>query len=148
VPDYSLRYGTRKASNKRIPGMPSLADGPSICLGGGSRTKDTEHNQAHRNTDPKVSDLGQQTNNGPLGVAPIGDIIEISVEAVSEVMPHCADEIKEKVDDAFKNVDRNKYGRTTQQPPKEGSPAKTTLEKGSAHSNGGNKGRIRIGRRR
>ena len=123
--------------------MPSLADGPSICLSGGSKTKDSEHNQAHEGTDPKIHGLGQQTNNGGVGVAPIGDIIDISVDEVAKVKPHCKDEIKKKVDDAFKGVDRNKYGRTTQPLPK--SDAQGTLARGDTHNSGsgmkGKKGR-------
>lgn len=133
VPDYALRYGNRKNSEARIPGMPSLDDGPSICLSGGSRTKGSEHNQAHEGTDPKIMAAGQRTDNGAVGVAPIGEILDISVEEVGKVKPHCQEEIKRKVDDAFKGVDRNKYGRTTQQLPKEGTKAHAELKGGNAH---------------
>ena len=137
VPDYALRYGNRKNSEARIPGMPSLDDGPSICLSGGSRTKDSAHNQAHEGTAPKIMAAGQRTDNGAVGVAPIGEIIDISVEEVGKVKPHCQEEIKRKVDDAFKGVDRNKYGRTTQQLPKEGSEAHAKLKDGNVHTDTG-----------
>lgn len=137
VPDYALRYGNRKNAEARIPGMPSLNDGPSICLSGGSRTKNSEHNQAHDGTDPKIMAAGQRTDNGSVGVAPIGEILDISIEEVGKVKPHCQEEIKRKVDDAFKGVDRNKYGRTTQQLPKEGSEAHAKLKDGNVHTDTG-----------
>lgn len=136
VPDYALRYGSRGKGAKgqdRIPGMPSLDDGPSICLTGQARKTGGEHNAAHEGTDPKIAAAGQRTDNGGIGVAPIGEIIEIAVEEVSKVKPHCTDEIKRKTDEAFKDVDRSKYGRTTQQPPKKGTEARATLERGDAH---------------
>lgn len=143
VPDYALRYGSRGKGAKgqdRIPGMPSLADGPSICLGGGSKTPGSEHNQAHEGTDPRVAAAGKRTDNGPLGTAPLGEIVDISIEEVSKVKPHCGDEIKQKVGEAFKGVDRSQYGRTTQQPPAKDSQARATLERGESHQ-AGNRGR-------
>jgi hypothetical protein len=134
VPDYALRYGTRGDKGKRIPGMPSLADGPSICLSGGSKSQGSDHNKAHEGTDPRIAKEGKRTDNGTLGTAPIGDIIDISIDEVTKVKPHCADEIKTKTNDAFKDVDRNKYGRTTQQPPKSGTQAQTNLERGDSHT--------------
>lgn len=133
VPDYALRYGNRKNSSARIPGMPSLKDGPSICLSGGSKTVGGEHNLAHEGTDPKIAATGQRPDNGPMGAAPIGEIIDISIDEVSKVKPHCNEEIKRKVDDAFKGVDRSKYGRTTQQPPKKGTETRGSLERGDRH---------------
>lgn len=134
VPDYALRYGTRgegAKGEKRIPGMPSLEDGPSICLSGGSKEKGSEHNKGHEGTDPRIKKEGQRKKNGQIGVAPIGDIIDISIEEVSKVKPHCADEIKKKTNEAFKGVDRTKYGRTTQMPPKAGTDAHGSLSTGA-----------------
>lgn len=144
VPDYALRYGSRGKGAKgqdRIPGMPSLADGPSICLGGGSKTPGSEHNQAHEGTDPRVAAAGKRTDNGPLGTAPLGEIVDISSEEVSKVKPHCGDEIKQKVDEAFKGVDRSQYGRTTQQPPAKETSARAALERGDRHGTTPNKRR-------
>lgn len=136
VPDYALRYGKRGDDAKRIPGMPSFDDGPSICLTGGSKVKGSDHNLAHEGTDPKFDAAGKRTDNGEKGVALIGELIDIAVEEVAKVRPECADEVKRKVDDAFKNVDRSKYGRTTQQPPKEGTPAHTAQKNGDSHQRG------------
>ena len=135
VPDYALRYGNRADGAKginRIPGMPSLDDGPSICLTGGSKVKNSDHNKAHDGTDPKIAALGDRKDKGPLGVAPIGDIIEISIDEVGKVKPHCQAEIKKKVDDAFSGVDRKAYGRTTQNPPPKDSEAHSTLSSQTA----------------
>jgi hypothetical protein len=131
VPDYALRYGNRKNAQARIPGMPSQADGPSICLSGGSKTAGGEHNQAHEATDPKIAAAGQRTDNGPNGLATMGEILDISTDEVGKVKPHCKEEIKKKVDEAFKGVDKNKYGRTTQALPK--GDAQGSLSRGDSH---------------
>ncbi|MET3120383.1 hypothetical protein AAKU64_004635, partial [Undibacterium sp. GrIS 1.8] len=145
VPDYALRYGNRKNTQARIPGMPSLDDGPSICLSGGSKTNGSEHNQAHEGTDPKIAAAGLRADNGPNGLATMGEILDISTDEVAKVKPHCKDEIKRKVDEAFKGVDKNKYGRTTQALPK--GEARATLEDGGAHESSRDT-RIRKGKKK
>ncbi|WP_063895572.1 DUF4150 domain-containing protein [Burkholderia ubonensis] len=132
VPDYTLRYGTRNDKGSRIPGMPSLDDGPSICLSGGSKTAGSEHNLAHEGTDPRIAAVGRDLEKGPHGVAPMGDILDISVEEVSKVKPHCKEEIEREVRKSFKNVDRNKYGRTTQSLPE--GETRGTLERGESRT--------------
>jgi hypothetical protein len=120
VPDYVLRVGTRGDAVKninRIPGMPSLNDGPSICLSGGSRVKRTKHNDAHSGTDKRISDAGKRSD-GPDGTAPMGEIILISALAMAEVMPECYDKIMSAVKEAFKDVDPKVLGRTTEKLPK------------------------------
>jgi hypothetical protein len=132
VPDYTLRYGTRNDKASRIPGMPSLDDGPSICLSGGSKVAGSEHNLAHEGTDPRIAAVGRDPEKGPIGVAPMGDILDISVEEVSKVKPHCKDEIEREVRKTFKDVDGRKYGRTTQSLPD--GEARGTLERGDSHT--------------
>ena len=117
--------------------MPSLQDGPSICLTGQAKSQGSEHNAAHEGTDPRIAALGDRNDNGAEGTAPIGDILDIAVEEVSKVKPHCADEIKRRTDEAFRDVDRSKYGRTTQQPPGRGSEARGALERGDLHQEAG-----------
>lgn len=139
VPDYALRYGSRAKGAKgqeRIPGMPAYEDGPSICLSGQARSGGSEHNAVHEGVDPRISAAGKRNDNGAEGLAPIGEIIDISVEEAAKAKPHCADEIKRKTDEAFKDVDRKKYGRTTQQPPAKGSDAQAALERGERHQRG------------
>jgi hypothetical protein len=108
-------------------------DGPSICLSGNAKTQGSDHNKAHEGTDPRIAAVGNDPTKGKEGTAPIGDILDIAIEEVSKVKPHCKDQIKAKVDEAFKEVDRNKYGRTTQQPPAKGSEVRNTLESGATH---------------
>jgi hypothetical protein len=137
VPDYALRYGNRKDSESRIPGMPSLKDGPSICLSGSSPASESDHGKAHRGTDPRIDAAGRRTDNGPPGTALIGEILDISVEEVSKLRPHCGEQIRNKVDEAFKDVDRQQYGRTTQPLPK--GDTRAVLEQGKTHSRGKHK---------
>jgi len=114
VPDYTLRYGTRKDKNSRIPGMPSLNDGPTICLEGNAKTNGTEHSRAHAGTDPGIDAAGKRADNSPPGTAPIEEILQISIEGVAKVKPHCTDEVKKSVNDAFKGV--KGLGSTIQAP--------------------------------
>lgn len=62
----------------------------------------------------------------------MGDILDISVEEVSKVKPHCKEEIEREVRKTFKDVDRNKYGRTTQSLPE--GETRGTLERGESHT--------------
>lgn len=150
VPDFALRYGSRGKGAKgqdRIPGMPSLQDGPTICLSGNAKTAGSEHNAAHSGTDPRIASAGERTDNGSRGTAPIGEILDISIEEVSKIKPHCEEEIRKKTNDAFKGVDRSKYGRTTQQPPSKGSDAHGSLSRGDSHAPMGNRRNRRTGRK-
>lgn len=113
--------------------MPSLDDGPSICLSGNAKTPGSEHNAAHEGTDPRIAAAGDRSDNGLKGLARMGEILDISVEEVAKVKPHCAEEIQRKTAEAFRNVDRDQYGRTTQQPPKKGTEAQGALERGDRH---------------
>lgn len=134
VPDYTQRYGARKDTTSRIPGSVALDDGPSICLSGGSKVAGTEHHKAHFGTDPRIASAGGRTDNGPVGAATMGELIDISVEEVSKVRPECSEEIKSEVDKAFKNVNRNQLGRTTQQVSK--GETRAALERGETHMRG------------
>lgn len=60
VPDWTLRYGTRNDGSQRIPNMPSLNDGMTICVMGHASERDTEHNQAHF-ADGAIEDLGKHS---------------------------------------------------------------------------------------
>lgn len=116
VPDYTLRYGTREQGEhgiNRIPGMPSLAEGQTICLEGNAATEGTEHYFAHRYTDGPIKDIGQDPENAVQGTAPLAYILEFSKAGVSRVLPECEDEIRRAVDEQFEDIDHDRRVRTT-----------------------------------
>jgi Domain of unknown function (DUF4150) len=119
VPDYTQRTGTRKEGMKglnRIKDLVSLGDGPSICLTGGSKEQGSEHNIAHEVTDQAIKDLGLDTNSGPIGTAPLGKILVVSKEGAIRARPDCKKQIDAAVDDAFKDVDKDKLAKAQEHP--------------------------------
>lgn len=81
VPDWMLRMGKR-GGEERIPGMPSLASGPAICLEGGSGEA---HNVAHRHTDrpaERIARSGRTT--GMAGTLKLGQAKVISARAIEK----------------------------------------------------------------
>jgi hypothetical protein len=128
VPDYTLRYGTReegqgKSPRKRIAGMPSFEDGVSVCLEGGAKDDGSAHWEAH-GADGAIAKLGE-TSATP-GTAPIGKIISLATAQTESAMGDdeaCKELLRKLVAKSFVGVDRNAPGRTTLQPPKEGTPA-------------------------
>lgn len=141
VPDYAARIGTRAegiAGTKRIPGMPSFEDGPSICLKGHARKKGSAHNVAHQ-CDRRLAATGAGTTNGPAGTAPAKQVIKIAMEDAIKAKPECAEEIKEQVDKAYADVDPNQSMRTTQQPAT--GEARTHLRRGGRVASGGRRAR-------
>jgi hypothetical protein len=96
VPDRVLRYGARGDTASRIPDMPSLRDGPTICLEGAAGTPGTEHNQIHQMVDPKIAALGDAN-----GMAPLRKVMNVAVEETSKLKKDCAEKIKKAVEDAF-----------------------------------------------
>ncbi|MGE5451957.1 MAG: DUF4150 domain-containing protein [Acidobacteriota bacterium] len=118
VPDYTARMGTRIegiAGTNRIPGMPSFGNGPSICLKGHARTTGSEHNMAHQ-CDQQIAALGARTNNGPVGTAPVSQVVPVATEAAIQAKPQCEKQIREEVEKRYGNANPNQSMRTTQQP--------------------------------
>lgn len=110
--DYVFRYGTRNDAGSRMPEVPSIDDGLSICL-----PKD-EHQAAHRIGDPAVAKLG-----GTNGYAPLGDVLDTSIDAVDkakkkkdDLWKKCMEKLKKEADDKYKNK-RGWPVRTTKSPP-------------------------------
>lgn len=131
VPDYTVRTGTRRqgiAGRNRIPGLPSFGDGPAICLEGNARTTGSQHNVAHQ-CDQTIAGLGRQTDNGPLGTAPVSQVVPVATEAAINARPECEEQIRDEVDRAYGDADPNQSMRTTQQP--------ASGEAGTHLSNGG-----------
>jgi len=118
VPDYTARTGTRTqgiVGENRIPNLPNFGDGPSICLEGNARTTGSQHNVAHQ-CDAGIAALGQQTNNGPVGTAPVSQVVPIATEAAVNARPECEHQIRDEVDRAYGNATPDQSMRTTQMP--------------------------------
>jgi hypothetical protein len=123
VPDYVLRYGTRDDSSMRVGGMPSLADGPAICVKGGAKEQGSEHNQFHAAVDPAIAALGDEN-----GLAKLKDVIAAVKKQAAKVKPQCKQAIDEAIDKAFGDKDPDTLVRTTQQPLTPRAPKTTTPE--------------------
>jgi hypothetical protein len=93
VADYTLRCGNRTegmAGKKRIEGLPSFRDGPSICLQGYAKLDGDDHHIAHA-ADAPIEALG--LTGSPKGTAPISAISPISIAGATTARPDCAGEI-------------------------------------------------------
>jgi hypothetical protein len=130
VPDYTLRYGTRKQGmrgDNRIAGMPSFDDGAAICLEGGAKDDGSAHWEAH-GADGVIDLLGK--NAPAAGTAPIGEIMTFSTwqtQWASRNDPACQELIRQQVEKSFTGVNPNAPGRTTLQPPLPRTPAYRVL---------------------
>ncbi|GKX63162.1 hypothetical protein [Pragia fontium] len=126
VPDFVLRYGTRKdaiKNDKRISGMPTLKEGVCICL------SEKAHKSAHE-VDAAIKDLGDMGN--PIGTSTLFDVLEEVKVSLDDIEPELTDDCKEriekKIDGMFPGVDKTAVPvRTTKRPPKEGSDAYSRL---------------------
>ncbi|AVI00394.1 DUF4150 domain-containing protein [Citrobacter amalonaticus] len=120
VPDYTLRTGTRPEAiknQKRIQGMPTLAEGMSICLSKleDQRTGRKEHKDAH-DVDPKIAAIGLLS---PVpGTVSLSDALYESIFAVSKVKPECKLQITAVVEAQFAMVDSDTLLRSTHSLPK------------------------------
>jgi hypothetical protein len=108
VSDFVLRYGKREDTARRIPGMPSEEEGPTICLEGSAWVQGTEHNELQRALDARIFDAGDAS-----GQAPLREILEIAIEETIKFKPECEEQIRKAVEEAFKNVDKDALVRTT-----------------------------------
>lgn len=116
VPDKYNRTGNRAQSKKgknRVPGMPTLDNGPSICLQGQASTEGTEHNTAHQG-DRDVKELGLRTDNGPPNTAPVAQVVPKVMSAAIAARPECKAQIEAAVRKAYPNYESdNRSMRTT-----------------------------------
>jgi hypothetical protein len=126
VPARVTRTGTRPEQVKgigQIPGADNINEGFSVCL------SETDHKKIHKETDPKIAASGKGTANGlPNGVGTLGGVIDIAVDDLQKMYREngnqsCADDVKKKADDHFKDQDRKKPVNTTQNPKKDLDPA-------------------------
>src|SRR5690606_39059067 len=114
VPDFALRYGRPGNADLRVPGTPSYADGPTICLQGGARTPGSEHNRIQNATDSAVSALDDGT-----GTARLGDVLREAKRTAGDAIPECKEQMDRAVDDAFRGADPNTLVRTYNGPLRE-----------------------------
>jgi len=132
VPDFALRTGTRKDAKveaKRISKkMPTLGQGPAICLPGedgkGGQTLPNLHLKAHQGTDGAIKGLGRKKRTGtsarkfPAGTAPLKEVKQTSVAGAKSAAPHCGEKIKKAVEKAFPESLDDTPCRTTKHLPK------------------------------
>lgn len=114
VPDWTLRYDRRRASGARIPNMPSLDDGMSICVLGNASEEGTEHNQGHA-ADNTIQTIGERST--PKYTATLNQVKAISIAAMIKVRPDCAKEIVQAVNKQFAGKDPNQLLRAKRLPP-------------------------------
>ncbi|WP_064696839.1 DUF4150 domain-containing protein [Rhizobium aegyptiacum] len=117
VPDWTLRYGTRKEAivgQKRIPNMPGFWQGQSMCVVGQARTHGTEHHEAHL-ADGAIEALGRNSN--PPFTATLDDVKDASIDAMTSLRPDCAAQILAAVNSEFAGRDPNQLLRAKQYPP-------------------------------
>ena len=103
IPDTLNRTSNRKQGSKgigRIPGMPSLADGPSICLTGQAKIEGTQHHEAHKG-DVEIRNAAQRSDNGPIGTLPVSEAVPIAMRSAINARPECKEQIEAEVDKAY-----------------------------------------------
>jgi hypothetical protein len=141
IPDTLNRTSTRKQGAKgigRIPGMPSLADGPSICLQGHAKTAGSEHNVGHEG-DRAIRDAAKRTDNGPIGTLPVSEAVPIAMQSAINAKPQCKAEIEAEVKKAYPNHDKDNRSMNGEgRPPSD--KAKAHLDSGGNAGNQGSKG--------
>lgn len=136
IPDTLNRTSNRKQGAKgigRIPGMPSLDDGPCICLTGQARVPKSEHNVAHGG-DRLIRNAANRTDNGVVGTLPVKEAIPISMAAAIKARPDCEGEIRREVRRAYPDYENdNRSMNGSGRPPK--GAAKAHLENGGVANN-------------
>jgi hypothetical protein len=146
APDTLNRTSSRSQGAKgigRIPGMPSLADGPAICLSGHAGVEGTEHNTAHR-ADEAIQKAAKRTDNGPSNTLPVKEAIPLSMQSAINARPHCKAQIEAEIKKAYPNYEKDNRSMNGAGRPATGD-AKGHLE-GGGTSNGNNT-RTRPGRK-
>lgn len=93
IADYILRLGTRKAPGPRVPGAPSLDEGPAICL------SEEEHREVHRLMDNAIRTAG-----GATGTVPFEKVKQIAYDALGKAKPDCKGKFEAATDEFFKKI--------------------------------------------
>ena len=109
IPDTLNRTSNRSQGAKgigRIPGMPHLPDGPSICFSGQAKVDGTEHNEAHKG-DVEIRTAALRTDNGPVGTIPVNEAVPIAMQSAINARPECKMQIEEVVRKAYPNYEKD-----------------------------------------
>lgn len=107
VADYIMRLGTRKEPGTRLPGAPSLNDGPAICLTA------AEHARVHELMDGAIKAAG-----GDSGTVSFEKAKQIAYEALGEAKKDCKGKFEAATDEYFKNVPEDALARAFKAAPK------------------------------
>jgi hypothetical protein len=102
-----MRLGTRKEPGVRLPGAPSLNDGPAICL------TEKEHARVHQLMDGAIKAAG-----GDAGTVSFEKAKQIAYEALGEAKKDCKGKFEAATDEYFKNVPEDALARAFKTAPK------------------------------
>lgn len=100
IPDFILRLGTRLDPGLRMPGAPSLGDGPSICL------NKEDHVRVH-----KEMAQGMRAKLSSNGTITLKDVLDTAIDALDKVKPDCKRQFEQPVRDSFKSIPQEMLGR-------------------------------------
>ncbi len=136
IPDTLARTGNRPQGSKgigRIPGMPSLGGGPSICLQGHAGTQGSEHNTAHQ-CDDAICEAAKHSDIA--GTIAVSEAVPIAMSAAMVARPDCRAQIEAEVRKAYPDFEKDNRSMNGAGKPATGD-AKAHLEGGgTADGNG------------
>ncbi|QBH95280.1 hypothetical protein EKN56_01980 [Limnobaculum zhutongyuii] len=117
IPDYTLRYGTRLDSTKRIqtkPSLPTLKEGMCICLNKKEGKGFNEHKEVHK-ADGAIKAAGALSK--VPGTVKLSTVKRLSTGAVGIVKPECAIQVTAAVEAQFFGIDGDTLLRSTHRLP-------------------------------
>ncbi|MGJ3704356.1 DUF4150 domain-containing protein [Variovorax sp. AFSI2.2] len=107
IADYIMRLGTRREPGARLPGAPSLDDGPAICL------TEKEHARVHQLMDGAIKAAG-----GDAGTVSFEKAKQIAYEALGAAKKDCKGKFEAATDEYFKKVPEDALARAFKTAPK------------------------------
>lgn len=96
IADYILRIGTRTEPGARLPGAPSLNEGPAICL------TDAEHARVHELMDGAIKAAG-----GATGTVSFDKVKQIAYDALAKAKPDCKGKFEAATDEYFQKISQD-----------------------------------------
>ncbi len=125
--------------------MPTLGDGPSICLTGHAKTDGTQHHEAHKG-DAEIRSAAKRTDNGPVDTLPVKEAVPIAKQSAINARPECKEQIEAEVRKAYPDYENDNRSMNGAGKPAEGD-AKAHLDKGG-NANDTGRTRSRPGKRK